>query len=106
MRIGNLQRRISIVALGALLLACVPATSAQGFVTPGKNIEAVGVPPIPESLARELAPYSSVYGLPLAGWDFEKHEILLKGISSTTWISRVSSPGAKAQTIEIGRAHV
>ena len=61
----------------------------------GKNIEAVGVPPIPDSLPRELAPYSSVYGLPLAGWDFEKHEILLKGISSTSWISRVSSPGAK-----------
>jgi len=61
-----------------------------------KNIEEVGVPPIPDSLPRELAPYSSVYGLPLAGWDFEKHEILLKGISSTTWISRVSSPGAKA----------
>jgi dipeptidyl aminopeptidase/acylaminoacyl peptidase len=62
----------------------------------GKNIEAIGVPSIPNSLPGELAPYSSVYGLPLAGWDFEKHEILLKGISSTTWISRVSSPSGKA----------
>lgn len=62
----------------------------------GKNIEAIGVPPIPDSLPRELAPYSSVYGLPLAGWDFEKREILLKGISNSTWVSRVTSPGAKA----------
>ena len=53
-----------------------------------------GVPPIPVSLAREVQPYTSIYGLPLAGWDSTKREILLKGLSSVTWISRVSSPGA------------
>lgn len=86
--------RIRAAALAVVFMLFVGAcvlVQAQS-----KNIEAVGVPPIPDSLPRELAPYSTVYGLPLAGWDFEKHEILLKGISSTTWISRVSSPGAKA----------
>ncbi|PYS35943.1 MAG: peptidase S9, prolyl oligopeptidase [Acidobacteria bacterium] len=86
----------SIVAFLALLLSISQASAQSDVITPGKNIEAIGVPPVPASLARELSPYSSVYGLPLAGWDFEKHEILLKGISNTTWISRVSSPGAKA----------
>jgi len=80
----------------ALLSSVSQASAQQDVISPGKNIETIGVTPVPASLARELAPYSSVYGLPLAGWDFEKHEILLKGISSTTWISRVSSPGAKA----------
>ncbi|HXM36787.1 MAG TPA: alpha/beta fold hydrolase, partial [Pyrinomonadaceae bacterium] len=50
------------------------------------------------SLAREVQPYSSIYGLPLAGWDPAKREVWLKGLSSVTWISRVSSPGAKPAT--------
>src|SRR6266542_428125 len=86
----------ALVVLLALLSSVSQASAQQDVISPGRNIEAVGVPPVPASLARDLSPYSSVYGLPLAGWDFEKHEILLKGISNTTWISRVSSPGAKA----------
>jgi len=92
---ASLLSRALVVLLA--LLSTISQVSAQNdAISPGKNIEALGVPPVPASLARELSPYSSVYGLPLAGWDFEKHEILLKGISSTTWVSRVSSPGAKA----------
>ncbi len=87
----------SIVAFLALLLIISQGLAQTEVISPGKNIESVGVPPVPASLAHELSPYSSVYGLPLAGWDFEKREILLKGISSSTWISRVISPGAKAQ---------
>ncbi len=86
----------ALIVLLALLSSVSQASAQQDVISPGRNIEAVGVPPVPASLARDLSPYSSVYGLPLAGWDFEKHEILLKGISNTTWISRVSSPGAKA----------
>lgn len=81
------------MVLGALLLACVPATSAQGFVAPGKNIEAVGVPPIPASLAKDVEPYKGQYGLPLAGWNPTRREVWLKGLSSVTWISRVITPG-------------
>lgn len=94
--VGCLNRR-TLAALFCLLSLSFSSALAQGdSISPSKNIETIGVPPVPASLARELAPYSSVYGLPLAGWDFEKREILLKGISSSTWISRVSSPGAKA----------
>jgi dipeptidyl aminopeptidase/acylaminoacyl peptidase len=89
-------RQISLAALSVCLVSVF--TYGQNEVyTPGKNIEAVGVPPVPASLARELAPYSSVYGLPLAGWDSERRETLLKGLSSVTWVSRVSSPGMKPQ---------
>ncbi len=88
----------------ALLFVCFPGTLAtargQQF-SPGNNIEAVGVPTIPASLAREVGPYSNIYGLPLAGWDPLKREIWLKGISNVTWVSRVSSPGAAAAPTSI-----
>jgi len=72
----------------AIALFASPAASAQSEVSsPGKNIEAVGVPPIPASLVHEVQPYTSIYGLPLAGWDEAKREIRLKGLSSATWIS-------------------
>ncbi len=91
---GRLRWATVAAFIACFLVACLSA-QAQ-VITPGKNIEAVGVPSIPESFARELAPYQSVFGLPLAGWDSERREILLKGISSSTWVSRVTNPGTKA----------
>src|SRR6185369_15975724 len=96
-------RRYSVrVMHGSLLIVmgCV-AGWAQTFVTVDKNIEVLGVPPVPTSLATEVAPYSQIYGLPLAGWDPTKREIWLKGLSSVTWISRVKSPGASPETSSI-----
>ena len=88
-RLGKKWARLVAVSLAAI------AVQAQSqFISPGKNIDAAGVPPIPASLVRELQPYTSIYGLPLAGWDDEKREIRLKGLSSAAWISRVKSPGA------------
>src|ERR1044072_4196216 len=83
-----------------ILMGCVVGW-AQSFVTGDKNIEVVGVPPVPTSLAAEVAPYSQIYGLPLAGWDPTKREIWLKGLSSVTWISKVKSPGASPETSSI-----
>lgn len=71
------------------------------FISPNKNIDASGVPPIPASLANEVQPYTSVYGLPLAGWSPTSREIWLKGVSSATWVSTVKSPGATAETSPI-----
>lgn len=84
----------------ALLLVAGGLVKAQS-TTPGKNIEALGVPPIPASLAREIQPYNSIYGLPLAGWNPAKREIWLKGLSSVTWISGVASPGTSPETSSI-----
>lgn len=84
-------------SLFALLLASLIVQAQGQFISPGKNIEASGVPPIPSSLAREVQPYTSTYGLPLAGWSPTTREIWLKGLSSATWISRIKSPGATAE---------
>ena len=95
------KRKAATLAIVISLFASQVAL-AQGDVTPpGKNIVAVGVPPIPASLAGELQPYTSIYGLPLAGWAQDKREILLKGLSSVTWISRVKSPGITPETSSI-----
>src|SRR5215216_5742125 len=83
-----------------ILMGCV-AGLAQSVVPVDKNLEGLGVPPVPTSLAAEVAPYSQIYGLPLAGWDPTKREIWLKGLSSVSWISRVKSPGASPETSSI-----
>jgi dipeptidyl aminopeptidase/acylaminoacyl peptidase len=92
--LAHLVRKTSAWTVIVMWFAGIPAICAQGSLGPNKNIEAIGVPPIPASLVREVQPYTSIYGLPLAGWDDEKREIRLKGVSSATWISRVKSPGA------------
>ena len=90
--LAHLVRKTSAWTVVLVLLAGIPAVWAQGNQGPNKNIEAIGVPPIPASLAREVQPYNGIYGLPLAGWDPAKREIWLKGLSSVTWISRVRLP--------------
>jgi dipeptidyl aminopeptidase/acylaminoacyl peptidase len=92
----------ALTAIALMLTTSASFASAQSdSIGPGKNIEAVGVPPIPTSLAREIAPYANIYGLPLAGWDPLKREIWLKGLSSVTWVSRVRSPGTAAEPTSI-----
>ena len=71
------------------------------FILPNKNIEEFGVPPVQASLVGEVQPYTGVYGLPLAGWSPTARQIWLKGVSSATWISRVKSPGATAESSSI-----
>jgi dipeptidyl aminopeptidase/acylaminoacyl peptidase len=85
----------------ALMLTGVLLSRAQSFVTVDKNLEVLGVPPVPVSLVAEVAPYTQMYGLPLAGWDPAKREIWLKGLSSATWISKVKEPGASPETSTI-----
>lgn len=98
----KVRSRLRAIAL-ALLSGWFVGTSApaQGQISPGKNIESIGVPAIPTSLAREVAPYSNIYGLPLAGWNPQRREIWLKGFSSVGWISRVGSPGSTPETSSI-----
>jgi dipeptidyl aminopeptidase/acylaminoacyl peptidase len=94
----------SRLRLVALLLICSTAHGAfaqGGAIAPGKNLEVVGVPPIPSKLRHEVQPYANIYGLPLAGWNPVRREIWLKGLSSVAWISQVTSPKATPETSSI-----
>jgi len=92
---------IRVMLAVGIMLTAVLFSKAQSFVTVDKNLEVLGVPPVPASLVAEVAPYTQMYGLPLAGWDPAKREIWLKGLSSATWISKVKEPGANPETSTI-----
>jgi dipeptidyl aminopeptidase/acylaminoacyl peptidase len=89
------QSKILALAVWFFLLASTSGLAQVQVTAPAKNVEAVGVPPIPASLAKEVEPYKGIYGLPLAGWNPAKREVWLKGLSSVTWVSRVLAPGTK-----------
>lgn len=100
-RLRRLQFIVSVLVLSTVLFQVMPAEAqADGPIAP-KNIVAIGVPPIPSSLPKDVQKYTGIYGLPLAGWNSTGREILLKGLSSVTWISRVSSPGSAPETSSI-----
>jgi dipeptidyl aminopeptidase/acylaminoacyl peptidase len=85
----------------ALMMTTGELAVAQSVLQVDKNLEVLGVPPVPAALASEVAPYTQIYGLSLAGWDPQKREIWLKGLSSATWISKVKSPKASPETSSI-----
>ncbi len=83
---------IVFVALLAVLTRSQPASAQSDEIAPNANLEIHGIPKVPAALAPKARRYSNFYGLPLAGWDSIKREILLKGISNVSWVSRVEAP--------------
>ncbi|MBS1808816.1 MAG: S9 family peptidase [Acidobacteria bacterium] len=97
----NIYRTISLTVfcwLWSSLFCLAQGTTSSEEIAPNPNLEVLGIPRIPASLAQQVKRYSGAYGLPLAGWDREKHVPLLKGMSSVAWVSRVNAPGAAPQT--------
>jgi dipeptidyl aminopeptidase/acylaminoacyl peptidase len=72
-----------------------PQSSSQDYIKVPDALIAEGVPTVPASIARDVKPYLGIYGLPLAGWDPAKREVLLKGLSSVAWVSSVETPGVE-----------
>ena len=81
--------RLTIFLL-SICLQLIPSPSET--IAPGENLKVSGGPPVPAELARAVKPYTSINGLPLAGWDPMRRELWLKGVSSATWISKVDAP--------------
>lgn len=97
----NVYRKICLTVFfwlwsGFSCFAQVPAPSEE--IAPNANLEVLGIPRVPASLAQGVKRYSGAYGLPLAGWDHEKRVPLLKGMSSVAWVSRIAAPGTAPQT--------
>lgn len=98
---NNVYRKICVTAFLAMwcsVLGYAQVSPQSEEIAPNANLEVLGIPRIPASLARQVKRYSGAYGLPIAGWDREKRELLLKGISSVSWVSRINAPGATPQT--------
>jgi dipeptidyl aminopeptidase/acylaminoacyl peptidase len=99
-RTWRLLRHLGVLLIGltgiiVILLEYDWSSSAQSDeIVPGKNLEIIGIPKVPKSLAASVKRYSGAYGLQLAGWHPERREILIKGISNAVWLTRVETPGS------------
>jgi dipeptidyl aminopeptidase/acylaminoacyl peptidase len=95
-------RSMTIIAFAAMLAALLTtalqnATAQSDEIVPNGNLEIVGIPKVPAALAQKAKRYANVFGLPVAGWDPVKREVLLKGISNVAWVSRLEAPGGSAR---------
>lgn len=97
----DLSRTICLLIFSLLWsssIAFSQSIAPSDEIAPNSNLEVRGIPRVPASLAQQVKRYSGAYGLPVAGWHREKREVLLKGISSVSWVSRIRTPEAAPQT--------
>lgn len=91
MKVNMFTNRL-FLATCLLAVWCLNVFGQDDFIRQPSGLESQGIPTIPTSLAKSIAPYTSAYGMPLVGWDQVKREIWVRAFSNT--ISRIESPGA------------
>ena len=105
------MRRLTLataaVALCALLMACssappVPVAAPVAFIAPNANLVAQGIPPIPASLAEQVARYTDFRGHAFVAWHPTRREMLVShrnAGASTTQLFRVTAPLAAPEQL-------
>jgi dipeptidyl aminopeptidase/acylaminoacyl peptidase len=92
----------AILLAGALLTACSSATLAPAFVAPNANLVVQGIPPIPASLAADVAKYTDFSSYQFVAWHPLRREMLVshrpRG-ASTTQLFRVGAPLAEPEPL-------
>ena len=74
-----MTRLTGIVSILVLAGNCILGQNANnGEIVPGDNLVVDGIPKIPSSIAKAVAPYRNSYGYPIASWDPNKREVWLK----------------------------
>jgi len=91
------------IAGAALLNACstAPATSTD-VIAPNANLVVQGIPPIPASIAADVAKYTDFRGHVFVDWHPLKREMLVShrnAGASTTQLFRVSAPMAEPEQL-------
>ena len=100
----------ALIALSTLLAACAtapmpvaaPAAAIAPVIAPNPNLVAQGIPPIPASLAAEVAKYTDFRGHAFVDWHPLRREMLvshLKAGASTTQLFRVAAPLAEPEPL-------
>ena len=86
-------RRLVIAALVSLCAVAVAAQAPQ-TITPTENLVAEGIPPIPASLAREVARYTESRSALLTDWHPQRREMLISTrFANAPQIHLVKTPG-------------
>ena len=105
------MRRLSLAAgataLASLLLACsqtplAPPTNPAATITPNANLVVQGIPPIPASVAQQVANYTDFRGHNFIDWHPTRREMLVahrKAGGSTSQLFRVAAPLAEPEQL-------
>ena len=98
----------TLAAFASLLVACgtSPEAPAPGAtIAPNANLVAQGIPPIPASVAAQVARYTDFRGHTFVDWHPVRREMLvshLKAGASTTQLFRIASPVAEPEQLTDG----
>ncbi len=105
----RLASAATLTALASLLIACgTPAattstdSSPTATIAPNANLVAQGIPPIPASIATQVAKYTDFRGHSFVGWHPARREMLVSHLlagASTPQLFRVAAPMAEPEQL-------
>jgi dipeptidyl aminopeptidase/acylaminoacyl peptidase len=82
-----------LAVLASIAIALAASASAQDVVTPNEHLHVSGMPPVPASLMRALAPYTEFKPRGVASWHPTRHELIVATrAGNTTQLHRVTAP--------------
>ncbi|MEP7276188.1 MAG: prolyl oligopeptidase family serine peptidase [Betaproteobacteria bacterium] len=82
------------ILLAAAALAMATSAPAADTVPPNANLKAEGIPPIPASLAEQVAPYTEFRPAMAVSWHPVKRELVVaRRAGNVTQLHRVARPG-------------
>jgi dipeptidyl aminopeptidase/acylaminoacyl peptidase len=89
----------ALMRTGFLLAALLACSAARGqFVTPGTNLVADGIPPVPNAVADRVRAYSEFWPQRALSWHPSKRELLIsRRAGDASQVFRVEAPGAKPE---------
>ena len=98
------MRRLAITALviAAITAGCGTAATLPDIVAPNTNLFVQGIPPIPASVAADIAKYTDFRGHDFVDWHPLKREMLVShrpAGASTVQLFRVSAPLAEPEQL-------
>ena len=98
------MRRLAIAALAiaAITAGCGTAATLPDIVAPNPNLFVQGIPPIPASVAADIAKYTDFRGHDFVDWHPLKREMLVShrpAGASTVQLFRVSAPLAEPEQL-------
>ena len=98
------MRRLAIAALAiaAITAGCGTAATLPDIVAPNTNLFVQGIPPIPASVAADIAKYTDFRGHDFVDWHPLKREMLVShrpAGASTVQLFRVSAPLAEPEQL-------
>lgn len=94
--------RVAAVVLPALVMACAAPPNGTAVLAPNPNLVTQGIPPIPASLAEQVARYTDFRGHGFADWHPTRREMVVthrQAGGNTTQLFRLAGPMAAREQL-------